>query len=230
MDMTDPEQRDRSAGETSDRDRQDDRNVPGPASASASATSVVDPSEVIRSVCEALSGDLDDEARAFIRQQYPFVPTVSAGRRYTNVQRVRIFLRDGCIDRYKGHRLVFPGTLRLLSLRLPQELPFQRNWKMDQCHQMWWELYPTIDHVVPVARGGIDDETNWVCVSMLTNAIKANWTLDELDWKGPLAPGHLTEWDGQTQWCLDQLEVHPELRSVDPSLREWERAARLALA
>jgi hypothetical protein len=95
---------------------------------------------------------------------------------------------------------------------------------------MWWELYPTIDHVVPVARGGVDDETNWVCVSMRTNAIKANWILDELDWKGPLEPGQLTEWDGQTQWCLDQLETHPELRSMDPSLREWERAARLALA
>jgi 5-methylcytosine-specific restriction endonuclease McrA len=225
-DMTDEERRDGSARRARDRDRQDDRVAPN----ASVATSVLDRSEVIRSVCDALSGDRDDAARAIIKQQWPFVPIVSAGRRYTYTQRVRIFLRDGCIDRYKGHRLVFPGTLRLLSLRFPQELPFQPHWKMNECHQMWWELYPTIDHVVPIARGGVDDETNWVCVSMLTNAIKANWTLDELNWKGPLVPGQLAEWDGLTRWFLNQLDAHPELRSGDPPLRDWERAARLALA
>jgi len=95
------------------------------------ATSVLDRSEVIRSVCDALSGDRDDAARAIIKQQWPFVPIVSAGRRYTYAQRVRIFLRDGCIDRYKGHRLVFPGTLRLLSLRFVNTgrklTPFHRS-------------------------------------------------------------------------------------------------------
>ena len=194
-DMTDEERRDGSARRARDRDLQDDRVAPN----ASVATSVLDRSEVIRSVCDALSDDRDDAARAIIKQQWPFVPIVSAGRRYTYTQRVRIFLRDGCIDRYKGHRLVFPGTLRLLSLRFPQELPFQPHWKMNECHQMWWELYPTIDHVVPIARGGVDDETNWVCVSMLTNAIKANWTLDELNWKSPLVPGQLAEWDGLTR-------------------------------
>ena len=53
---------------------------------------------------------------------------------------------------------------------------------------------------------------------MRTNAIKANWTLDELDWNGPLVPGQLTEWDGQTQWCLDHLRC---TRSCAPWTRRY---------
>ncbi|MFF0818704.1 HNH endonuclease [Rhodococcus sp. NPDC003318] len=51
---------------------------------------------------------------------------------------------------------------------------------MSQTHFAYWELFPTIDHIVPVTRGGADDESNWVTTSMLRNSAKAHWTLDEL--------------------------------------------------
>jgi hypothetical protein len=157
-----------------------------------------------------------------INDQYPFVPVISAGRRYSHYDRVRTFMRDGFIDRYKGTKLVFPGTLRLLSLRLPDQLPFHPNWKMDRCHQMWWDLCPTIDHVSPVSHGGRDAEDNWVTTSMRTNAVKANWTLEELEWE-LRAEGLLAEWDGQTQWFVDQLQDNPALRD-EASLRPWAAA------
>lgn len=102
------------------------------------------------------------------------------GRRYTELQSLEVFARDGFVDRYSGQRLVFPGILRLLSRLLPQEFPFHPNWKMAQTHRAYWELFPTIDHVLPVARGAADSEANWVTTSMLRNAAKANGKLQEV--------------------------------------------------
>ena len=163
-----------------------------------------DRAEIIASVCDTLSADGTDRARRLIAEQYPHRPVVAAGHRYSKAQCVAVYLRDGYTDRYSGQRLVFPGTLRLLSLLLPDALPFHRNWKMSACHPMYWDLCPTIDHVVPVARGGLDEEANWVSTSMLRNAAKANWTLDELGWQ-LCPPGHRDGWDGLTGWCLASI-------------------------
>ena len=61
-----------------------------------------------------------------------------------------VFVRDGFIDRYSGAHLLFPGTIRLVSRLLPSEFPFHSKWKMSETHMIYWELSPTIDHVVPV--------------------------------------------------------------------------------
>ena len=95
------------------------------------------------------------QASTILAAEYPFTPLPNAGRNYSPGQCMAVFVRDGFIDRYSGRRLVFPGTLRLLSLLLPQEFPFHSNWKTDACHSAFWELFPTIDHVVPVSRGGL---------------------------------------------------------------------------
>jgi hypothetical protein len=136
------------------------------------------------------------------------------------------FVRDGFIDRYSGRRLVFPGALRLLSLLLPQEFPFHSNWKTDACHFAFWELFPVIDHVVPVSRGGLDREDNWVSTSMLLNAAKANFTLEELGWTLH-PPGDADRWDGLTGWFTRQSDQMPELRS-NVYLRRWRTAAETA--
>ena len=162
-------------------------------------------------------------ARANLRAEYPFVAIAPEGRRYTEAQSLSVFRRDGFIDRYSGQRLVFPGALRLLSQLLPQEFPFHTNWKMAETHPAYWELFPTIDHIVPVARGGPDSDGNWVTTSMLRNAAKANWTLEELGWS--LCPaGSLADWDGLTSLFVDFIDSE---RSVleDVYLRRWYGAA-----
>lgn len=183
----------------------------------------MDPASIIASVCGALSADDQTTARALVTAAYPHVPVRPEGRRYSKQQCVEVFLRDGYVDRYSGQRLMFPGALRLLSLILPDVLPFHPNWKMEACHSMWWELYPTIDHVEPVARGGSDGPANWVCTSMLRNAAKSSWTLQELGWDLH-PPGNLAEWDGMTRWCLEQVARRPEATSDIP-LRQWTKVA-----
>ncbi len=188
---------------------------------------VGDPADVLTRVCGALLRNEPDTARAIATAEYPFVPVANAGRAYTELQSMHVFLRDRFTDRYSGARLVFPATLRLLSKVMPEEFPAHPNWKMSESHIAFWQLFPSIDHVQPVARGGADDPTNWVTTSMLRNAAKSNWTLDELGWS--LRPVDATSaWDGLVGWCREFLAAHPELLA-DRYIARWHRAGIKAL-
>src|SRR5450755_762995 len=95
---------------------------------------------------------------------------------------------------------------------------------MSVTHMVYWDLFPTIDHVVPVARGGTDSEENWVTTSMVRNAAKSNWTLEELGWTlKPIDP--VRAWDGLIGWFIDYLSVRPEHLS-DKCIARWLRVAR----
>jgi hypothetical protein len=175
-----------------------------------------DKATVLADVCAALSGNQSIEAGAILQERYPFVPLVKT--RGPNLVRrmlmLKVFSRDGFIDRYSGARLVCGAALRLISKRLPQQFPFQSNWRTDSCHFAFWELVPTLDHILPVSRGGLDDESNWVTTSMLRNSAKANFTLDELGW--PLyPPGDMKDWDGLLGWFVDLVRRRGQCNGRD---------------
>ena len=182
-----------------------------------------DGTDILEGVCEAVEAGQPEQAAATLADQYPFQPFTNAGRRYTATQSTRVFMRDGFIDRYTGKRLVFPGTLRLLSQMFPTEFPFHNNWRTDACHFAFYELFPTIDHVHPVSRGGADQADNLVSTSMLKNAAKANFTLKELGWQ-LFPPGNLALWDGLTGWFVRQAAQVP-VDAMSPYLRRWADAA-----
>ena len=181
-----------------------------------------DKADILARTVAAITAGAIDQARQILRAEYPFTPVTKAARRYTERQSLRIFYGDGFLDRYSGAQLVHPGALRALSLIAPKEFPFHPHWATSQSHFAFWELFPTIDHLMPVARGGADEAANWVSTSMLHNSAKAHWTLDELGWT--LAPpGDHTRWDGLAGWFVDHLRAHRELLA-DTYLARWLRA------
>jgi hypothetical protein len=181
-----------------------------------------DRAAIIDRVLQSLCGGDIGIAGNILRAEYPFVPIMPESRRYSELQSLQVFVRDGFVDRYSGQRLVFPGIFRLLSRLLPEEFPFQPNWKMTETHPAYWELFPTIDHVLPIARGGSDQESNWVTTSMLRNAAKANWTLEELGW-GLRPPGSLTNWDGLMRRFVEIVDSDRSALA-DGYLRRWHAA------
>jgi len=180
--------------------------------------------DIIQEACAALGQGNLDISRALIQDRYPFQNLSNSGRSYSPAECTRVFIRDGFIDRYSGDRLLFPGVLRLLARVLPDVVPFHTNWKMSETHPAFWELFPTIDHVVPVARGGVDKENNWVSTSMLRNSAKSNWTLEELGWK-LVPPGSTSEWDGLLPWFIRFMEDNQQ-HQRDTYLGRWFRAGK----
>ncbi len=179
-------------------------------------------SQVIAAVCDAVSSENLEKAAALLEQGYPFAPQPAVARRYGDLDCMRVFVRDGFIDRYSGQRLIFPPVLRMLSQALPAHFPFHTNWKTDECHFAYYELTPTVDHEIPVSRGGADDESNLVSTSMLRNMAKSNFLLSEIGWtKHP--PGDFRQWDGLTAWFLAQMQKHPNLYK---NFRRWELVAQ----
>jgi 5-methylcytosine-specific restriction endonuclease McrA len=183
----------------------------------------VEHSSTIENACRLIAAGDIVGASSIISGGYPFRPSQKQRRHLTPSIMTGVFLRDGFIDRYWGTRLVFPPVLRLLSHYLPAEFPYHKNGKMSEGHLAYWELFPTIDHVVPLARGGADSEENWVCCSMLTNSIKSNWTLEQLQWRR-LPQDDPAQWDGMVGWFLHQVKAQPALLE-NPYIKDWHAAA-----
>lgn len=189
--------------------------------------SITDKTTTIAAVCSSItSGDLG-AAASLLKRDYPFAPDRVTQREYGAVEATRVFVRDGFLDRYTGERLLFPPVLRAVSAELPVEFPFHPNWKTDVTHPAFWELGATVDHVVPVSRGGADDESNWVTTSMARNSAKLNWTLEELGWTLQ-PPGDFAVWDGLLGWFVGHVEKRPDI-IAGRSMKQWHRAALAAL-
>jgi 5-methylcytosine-specific restriction endonuclease McrA len=179
---------------------------------------------VIESVCEALQRGDTSTAAQILSDRYPN-PTPPIGKgNVGSEKRLRVFLRDGFLDRYSGSPLVLPGTLRAISMALPKAFPYQRHWKAGECHPAFWQLAATVDHVVPITLGGSNEEANLVTTSMERNMAKGNFALEDLDWTVH-PPGNGT-WDGLTEWFLAYVEDNLRVLALDSQVKEWYLAAK----
>ena len=184
-------------------------------------------SEFIKQACIAVSENTLSKAKNIINSEYPFAPLQNVERKYTDYEKTKIFIRDGFIDRYSGNKLIFPPVLRVLSKLMPEDFPFQKNWKTSECHIAYWQLLPTIDHITPVSRGGVDIESNWVCTSQLNNSAKSNWLIDELGWVLH-PPGNFKKWDGMLGWYMDYIKKNTSILE-DKYIKSWHSSAKRAL-
>ena len=181
---------------------------------------------MISKVCNDIENGHLNNARLQANAAWPFSPQIAVKRSITSKQLMALWLRDGFIDRYTGQRLLFPGALHLLSELMPQEFPYHKNWKLDQCHTIYYELYPSHDHIQAAALGGSNNLDNLVTCSMLVNAKKGHWTIDQLGWM-LLSAGRVSEWDGQTAWFMRMVETSPSLLNTHKSIAKWHKVARV---
>ena len=175
-------------------------------------------------VVEGLVTGNDGKAARVVAETFPFTPMVRQSRNFSDRQKLALFFRDGFIDRYSGDRLVNPGLLRALSTLMPQHFPYHRNWKTDACHPAYWALYPTYDHVIPIAQGGEDTLENTVTTSQLTNSAKGHWRVEELGWTVH-EPGEFREWDGLSSAFLSLVDAREELATAR-AVTQWARLTR----
>lgn len=181
-------------------------------------------SDVVSRIVEVLATGNKNLARSMIISEYPHKINNVRKRTYTITNKMEQFTRDGFIDRYTGQKLLNPGILKILSIYFPNEFPFHPHWKMTETHMSYWELVPTIDHIYPIARGGIDDMSNWATTSMKNNSIKSNYTIDEMHWT--LYPqGNISDWDGLTKSFILLVENDKQLLH-DRYINDWYTASK----
>lgn len=184
-----------------------------------------DKSNIISDIADMLLKNDKKEAKNIINEEYPHTYYEIEKRTYTISQKMNQFIKDGFIDRYTGKRLLNPGVLKIISHYFPDEFPYHPHWKMTDTHIAYWDLIPTIDHIYPIAKGGEDNENNWVTTSMKNNSIKSNYTIDDIHWE--LYPkGNISEWDGLTRVFLQLVENDKELLN-DSYIKSWHKVSKL---
>lgn len=181
-----------------------------------------DKSAIISRICKALSADDLLSAKQIARAEYPFKPATRGRRSMTRERMLQVYIRDGFIDRYFGGRLLFPGVLYLLRHEMPEEFPAPSNWRASESHFVYWELWPMVDHIVPIAQGGTNDLENLCTTSVIHNDQKGHYSLELLGWTLQ-HPGRMNEWDGLLNWFLEYVSTHPEI--TDKDVLGWLRAA-----
>lgn len=175
--------------------------------------------KALKSSANSLLCNNIEAAKQIIIKEYPFQRIIPQVRNYTDKEKIQQFVRDGFIDRYSGQKLINPGLLKVLSSYMPEEFPYHPHWKMDACHNAYWEFVPTVDHIVPIALGGLDIEENWATTSMLHNAVKSNWTLEQLNWT-LYDLGNFKEYDGLTLLFIQLVRKDKELLK-DRYIKRW---------
>lgn len=185
---------------------------------------MVEKAIIIEKVAKALLEDSKSQALSIILKDYPFEVKEIHHRQYSIYQKMKVFMKDGFIDRYTGEKLINPGIIKILSNYFPEEFPYHSNWKMTETHTAYWNLFPTVDHLIPIAQGGIDEESNYVTTSMFNNSIKSNWTVEQLRWQLHEA-GDIREWDGLTRNFLSLVEKDIDLLN-DRYIKDWYNASK----
>lgn len=180
--------------------------------------------DIIKEIFECIADGNTDKGKEIILKKYAFSAIEPQKRKYTIKQKMEIFLRDGFVDRYSGDLLLNPGVLKVISDMYPDEFPYHPHGKMSVSHIAFWELFPTIDHIFPVARGGADEPNNWVTTSMLHNQVKNNWTLEQLNWTLH-DKGDLKKWDGLTSLFVDFVSKSPEFMK-DKYVIDWYKVSK----
>lgn len=181
-------------------------------------------SEFFSEVSNLLLKDNKEKARETIINKYPHTVKQIKKRRYSNLIKMKHFFNDGFIDRYTGEKLINPGLFKVLSTYFPEEFPYDAHWSTTKTHNSYWVMFPTIDHIVPIARGGEDCDSNRVTTTMKNNLIKDNYTLEEIGWK--LYPqGSIEQWDGLTEIFIKIVEKDEALLK-DKYIENWYKVSQ----
>ena len=180
--------------------------------------------DIISNVVEMLIRNNKDTAKSIILNEYPHNYFNIEKRSCTITQKMEQFISDGFIDRYTGEKLLNPGILKVISSHFPVEFPVHPHWKMTETHIAYWELFPTIDHIIPIAKGGNDNKSNWVTTSMKNNSIKSNYTLDEIHWT-VYPNGNIKDWDGLSFAFMELVENNQDLLK-DAYIKSWYNVSR----
>lgn len=207
---------------------------------------VAEKHEIIMDACIALSHGEREESLEIIRKHYPFdaralprqVPRPSGIIVEDKVEvwrhwhenfalKMRVFCRDGFINRFTGELLIFPAVLGLLSKEFPADFPYQQAWELGEVHIAYYDLGACASKLLLPSRGGSEAEDNLITTTMPYVLARGNCTVEEVGWRLTRV-GYVEEWDGMSTWYVEYVNDHPEIRNLN-FFNQWYNAAKQTL-
>jgi 5-methylcytosine-specific restriction endonuclease McrA len=109
--------------------------------------------------------------------------------------KLRVFRRDRFTCRLCGRRTLYLPVLQAISRALPEEMPYQPSWAFGTTHLVYWTHSTSLEHLTPLARSGLDDESNFVASCYACNSARGDYLLEEVEWR-LREPNEASDWDG----------------------------------
>lgn len=168
-------------------------------------------------------------------------PAAQRAKRGSLTQKVKrsTFERDQFTCRFCGTKTIDLEVLKALSRIFPAELPYNSAWKHGESSLVYWTHSTSLEHILPIARGGLDDIANYATTCYACNDARGDLLLEEIGWKDRLSSP--VSWDGLRRYltvlrkllpeeaapahhagsrALDSLEVDDPVTASDSALNE----------
>ncbi|MEM0448875.1 MAG: hypothetical protein QW520_03520 [Methanomassiliicoccales archaeon] len=201
--------------------------------------------DAIMDICLTLSEDGEEEARKVLKRECPFnrravikIPKCHCSPQdrkavAMNIWRgdltlkMKVFSRDGFINRFTGEPVIFPAVLRLLSEKFSMDFPFHEFWAEGEMHQAYYLTGACTALIIPQSRGGESNESNMLTTTFPFVLARSDLTPDEAGWR-MTREGFVDEWDGMSSWYVDYVKENPDWRKIN-FFNLWYNAARQTL-
>ncbi|MEK6252647.1 MAG: HNH endonuclease signature motif containing protein [Actinomycetota bacterium] len=173
---------------------------------------------ILATVVDAIAiEDITEAGRRLQPIAYP-QQDIPARQQLSRALRASIWHRDSYCCRYCGVRTIPDCVMRCIGIVFPNTFPWHMNWRGGRTHPAIPAIASTVDHVVPGSRGGdwLSSE-NLVTTCPRCNAIKADYTLDQVGWEVRVVSD--PEWDGLTR----RFRAVWEAAGRPDHQREWLR-------
>jgi hypothetical protein len=130
-----------------------------------------------------------DKVPQHYKQKGQLVQTFSVEKKtHPNVNerdKFMTFRKDHYHCSYTGIKLINHPLIELLSYILPEHFPYNNpphgsDAGIKNTHLLVWVLWPSVDHILPVSRGGLNHPENYTTSNSKFNMFKNNFRNEEL--------------------------------------------------
>jgi 5-methylcytosine-specific restriction endonuclease McrA len=133
-----------------------------------------------------------------------------------------IFARDRYTCRYCDTRTVLIPVMYAISALYGSIFKAHRYWRRDETDIAYWTYATSVEHIVPVKRGGTNDPDNVITACWHCNEEKGTHTLLQLDWN--VRPIAERAWDGlgsKLPSLIAVMDATPRLDTVMKTTRGY---------
>jgi 5-methylcytosine-specific restriction endonuclease McrA len=138
------------------------------------------------------------------------IPVAQRAKRCSLTPKVKTttFERDQYTCRFCGTKTIDLEVLKALSRYFPAEFPYDSAWKHGVSSLVYWTHSTSLEHVLPIARGGLDDISNYATTCYACNDARGDLLLEEIGWKDRLSSP--VSWDGLRRYLTVLRELLQE--------------------
>ncbi len=133
-----------------------------------------------------------------------------------------VYARDRYTCRYCGTRTILIPVMYAISALYGSIFKAHRYWRRDETDIAYWTFATSIEHIVPVKRGGTNDPENLLTACWRCNEEKGTHTLLQLGWQ--VQPISERAWDGlgsKLAGLIAVMDATPRLDTVMKTTRGY---------